>query len=139
MARRLDAGLDRRVSRLWLVIPCLTAVACAGVPTGPSTEAIACDVEVRFGSYAMGVDTDLKRRILSLVQNDPGVETSTETPGGREGESTLCVDLDSAAGTDRLYGRIAALIPPYSDRAPTTVIHRDGRSHSAVTPSGSQP
>jgi hypothetical protein len=131
--------MDRRVSRLWLVILGLTTAACATVPTGPSTGTTGCDVEVRFGSYAMGVDTELTRRILSLVQNDPGVETSTETPWGREGESTLCVDLDSAAGTDRLYGRIAALIPPYSDRAPTTVIHRDGRSHSAVMPGRSQP
>lgn len=134
MARRLDARLDRRVSRLALVILCLTAAACASAPTAPSTDTTGCDVEVRFGSYAMGVDPDLKRRILSIVQNDPGVETSTETPWGREGESTLCVDLDSAAATDRLYGRIEAVIPPYSDRAPTTVIHRDGRSHSAVMP-----
>lgn len=127
------------MKRLWLVILGLTAAACATVPTGPSTGTTGCDVEVRFGSYAMGVDTDLKRRILAIVQNDPGVETSTETPWGREGESTLCVDLDSAAATDRLYGRIEAVIPSYSDRAPTTVIHHDGRSHSAVMPGGSQP
>ncbi|MDZ4362551.1 hypothetical protein [Brevundimonas sp.] len=127
------------MKRLWLVILGLTAAACATVPPGPSTGTTGCDVEVRFGSYAMSVDPDLKRRILSIVQNDPGVETSTETPWGREGESTLCVDLDSAAATDRLYGRIEAVIPPYSDRAPTTVIHRDGRSHSAVMPGGSQP
>ena len=103
----------------------------------PAVEHVAesgCEVEVRFGSYAMGVDRELKDSVLQLVGEDSGVLSSTESPWGREGESTLCVQTDNARTADRVYEGIVALLPPHSDRAPTTVIHADGRRREVGLP-----
>ena len=93
-----------------------------------------CDVEIVFGSYAMGVDQELKSRILRTVSNDSDVAEWNERSWGREGESTVCVHSPSEAATDRLYDRLAALIPAHSDRAPTSVEHIDGRRKEATLP-----
>lgn len=93
-----------------------------------------CDVEVSFGSYAMGVDRDLKARIVAFVDGNDDVLDATETPWGREGESTLCVQATSSAGMNRIYDRVASMIPARSERAPTTVTHRDGRTRSSSLP-----
>lgn len=108
-----------------------------GCATSAGTDASAgsnCDVTVSFGSYAMGIDGELRTRVLQLVREDSGVFSSDETPWGREGESTLCVKTDNAGAADRVYNRIVGLLPRYSDQAPTTVTHRDGRTR-AVGPS----
>lgn len=112
----------------------LLAGACAGRghTLQPSLEQ--CDVEIVFGSYAMGVDRDLRSNILRIITSDPDVADWNEKPWGREGESTVCVHSPNEAATDRLYDRIAALIPPHSDRAPTSVIHIDGRRKEATLP-----
>lgn len=93
-----------------------------------------CDVTVNFGSYAMGVDHELKTRIQALLEADAGVEDVEETRWGREGESTLCIHAPGRGVADRLFNQIAEMIPDQSDRAPTTVTHRDGRSDSANPP-----
>jgi hypothetical protein len=98
-----------------------------------------CDVEVSFGSYAMGVDRDLRARIVAFVDGSEDVVDAVETPWGREGESTLCVQAAGASATDRVYVRIAGLIPAQSERAPTTVTHRDGRTKSSTLPPRSWP
>lgn len=95
-----------------------------------------CDVEVSFGSYAMGVDRDLKTRVMAFVDDSDDVVDVTERPWGREGESTLCVLTAGASAADRVYARIAGLIPARSERAPTTVTHRDGRTKSSSTTPG---
>lgn len=93
-----------------------------------------CDVTVSFGSYAMGVDRELKTRILALVAEDPGLDNTEERPWGREGESNLCIHAPRPGQADRLYARIAEMIPSYSDQAPTSVTHRDGRSDASGPP-----
>ncbi len=98
--------------------------------------AAACDVEVSFGSYGSGPDAALKDSILKLVSADPAVTASEMKPWGREGESTLCLTARDEAAANRLYGMIAAQLPSTSTRAPTTVRHRDGRSHATTYPTG---
>lgn len=93
-----------------------------------------CDVEIVFGSYAMGVDGTLKATIVRTVGSDPDVADWQEHPWGREGESTICVHSPNPAATDRFYDRIAALIPASSERAPTSVAHIDGRRKEATLP-----
>ena len=113
----------------------LLLTGCAATPAPPADDRTdTCDVTVSFGSYAMGVDHDLKTRIQSVIDGDNGVASSEETRWGREGESTLCVRTYDAASAVRIYGLIAEMIPDQSDRAPTTVTHRDGRSDSANPP-----
>ncbi len=110
-------------------------VALAGCGTmEPAAVREGCDVEVSFGSYAMGVDRDLKARIVAFVDGSDDVVDTVETPWGREGESTLCVQAASSAGTNRIYDRVASMIPAHSERAPTTVTHRDGRTRSSTLP-----
>lgn len=97
--------------------------------------AAACDVEVSFGSFGQGVDVPLRDQVLAVVRADPDVASSSETPWGREGESTLCLTIKDEAAANRLYGMIAAQLPSTSTRAPTTVRHRDGRSRAVAYPS----
>jgi hypothetical protein len=98
--------------------------------------ATGCDVEVSFGSYGAGPDAALKDSILTLIKADPGVTASEMKPWGREGESTLCLTAKDEAAANRLYGTLAAQLPSTSTRAPTTVRHRDGRSHATIWPAG---
>jgi hypothetical protein len=101
--------------------------------THPVTPGV-CHVEVSFGSYAMGVDGELKARIQAVVEADEDVLDVEETRWGREGESTLCISTLGMPAADRLYAEIATLIPERSARAPTTISHLDGRSHGSTYP-----
>jgi len=121
------------VTRSAAVLLTLLVAACAG-PRTLEPSIAQCDVEIVFGSYAMGVDQDLRAVILRAVRSDPDVADWSEQRWGREGETTVCVHSPNAAATDRLYDRIAALIPQHSDRAPTSVIHIDGRRKEATLP-----
>lgn len=117
-----------------ILTTCLLLVGCAPRVADEAVVGSGCDVEVRFGSYAMGVDQELKTRIIQVVDGNPDVESWVSTPWGREGESTLCIVTDTAAASDRVYDRIVDLMPQYSERAPTTVTHADGRSRAVSMP-----
>lgn len=117
--------------------------ACTSSPPSPADDRplilkTGCDVLVSFGSYGMGVDQELRGRILSFVENSPDAAAWPERPWGREGESSVCVLTDDVAATDRLYEGIVALVPRYSSRAPTMVVHIDGRRHASGMPPGSE-
>jgi hypothetical protein len=107
---------------------------CAGGPTLTESGIEGCDLEVTFGSYAMGVDQALKVEIQNRIDGEAAVSSIEERWWGREGESTICIRTFDAAGADRLYTAVAAMIPEHSDRAPTTVSHLDGRSHGSTWP-----
>lgn len=122
---------------------CLLLGACTSAPppadTGGEEMLIlkhGCDVTVSFGSYGMGVDRELKARILSFVEDGSDAAAWPESTWGREGESSFCILTDTVAATNRLYDGIVALIPRYSSRAPTMVTHIDGRSHASSLPPG---
>ena len=116
-----------------LALSGLLLAGCATTPPAPTDDGV-CDVTVSFGSYAMGVDHALKAQIQGVIDGEAGVAASQETPWGREGESTLCVRTFNGAAADRLFAAIADLIPATSDRAPTTVTHRDGRTDASGPP-----
>ena len=118
--------------RAFVLVAVLALAACETME--PPAVREGCDVKVDFGSYAMGVDRDLKARIVAFVDGAEDVVEATETPWRREGESTLCVQAASSAGMDRVYDRVASMIPARSERAPTTVTHRDGRTKSSSMP-----
>lgn len=116
------------------ILLALLVGACAGPRHTLQPVIEQCDVEIVFGSYAMGVDGELKASILRTLSSDPNVADWNDHPWGREGESTVCVHSPNQAATDRFYDRIAALIPTHSDRAPTSVAHIDGRRKEATLP-----
>ncbi len=117
-----------------LALSALALAGCATVPPVSGGADDACDVTVVFGSYAMGVDHQLKVEIQNIIDGDAGVASVVETPWGREGESNLCIHTSSAAAADRLYAVIADLIPEHSNRAPTSVTHRDSRTDQSIWP-----
>ena len=142
MVCRFITRLQRRPAMKFGLIAAsalLLAAACAPVaPSGPISDVQrACDVTVSFGSYAMGVDHELKTRILILVDQAVGLDNMEERRWGREGESDLCIHAPAPGAADRLFEQIAALIPATSDRAPTTVTHRDGRRDQSTWPDAS--
>ncbi|MGV8929472.1 MAG: hypothetical protein ACOH1E_06955 [Brevundimonas sp.] len=112
----------------------LLLAACAGPRHTLQPTIELCDVEIVFGSYAMGVDQALKASILRTVRSNADVAEWSEVRWGREGESTVCVHSPNESAADRLYDRIAVQIPTYSDRAPTSVVHIDGRRKEATLP-----
>ena len=120
----------RGLAAALLLAGCATADQAVTHPVTPGV----CHVEVSFGSYAMGVDGDLKTRIQAVITGDEDVLGVEESRWGREGESTLCISTLGMPAADRLYSEIAALIPEHSDRAPTTVSHLDGRSEGSTWP-----
>jgi hypothetical protein len=88
----------------------LAAAACQSAPT-PAEPQEACSVSVRFGSYAMGIDTGTAARIEALLAGSKDVRNVTRSGGGREGEYALCVTAADAAGAARLFDGIARLLP----------------------------
>ena len=98
------------------------APACATVPPAPE----GCGVEIRFGSYAMGIDRGAAAAVEKLAAEDPDVTGLSRTTGGREGEYALCARTRNAAAAQRLFERIRALLPP-APRGPITLLAEDLR------------
>jgi len=84
-----------------------------------------CPLEIRFGSYAMGIDRPTLEAVEALLAGDPAVESVERHPWGREGEVTLCARVASDEEAARLHGRVAALFPP-DPRGPLSVSTRGG-------------
>jgi hypothetical protein len=95
----------------------LTFAGCAGAtqPTG------GCSLEVRFGSYAMGIDQRAAAAVHRIIAADEGVVSIERNGAGREGEYGLCVHTRSAAATSRLLGQIRSVLPS-RPHGPITVI-----------------
>jgi hypothetical protein len=111
------------------------AASCATEPGPRRTEGIAmqdtaCEVTVRFGSFATGIDRRAEAIVDQLIRADGSITQVTRSPHGMEGEYTLCVRTASTAAADRLFARLKASLGE-SLRAPVTVTGPQGRSYSA--------
>ena len=97
----------------------LAATACqsAALPVDP---AAACSVTVRFGSYAMGIDSATAAAVDKLVAESREVKGVSRSAAGREGEYALCISTRDAAAARILFDRIAALLPA-QPRGPVSV------------------
>ena len=102
----------------------LAAAACqsAAVPADPVS---ACNVTVRFGSYAMGIDTAAAAAVDKLLSGNKAVKHVSRVGAGREGEYVLCISTGDAAAA-ALFQRIAALLPA-RPRGPISVEAGDRR------------
>ncbi len=92
-------------------LPALLAVAACQSAGAPAQPAEACALSIRFGSYAMGIDTAAARAVERLVSESKDVVGVTRSAAGREGEYVLCVETRGAAASARLAERVAALLP----------------------------
>ena len=81
-----------------------------------------CALEVRFGSYAMGIDRAAAARIEALVAADKAVRGVRRIGEGREGEYALCVTAASPRALAPLSRRIRGAIPK-TPRGPIVVLH----------------
>ena len=115
---------------------CAVTGGCAGEPSAVAatsgTDPQACGLTVRFGSYAMGIDTASAQRVEELLRRDRAVRAVERRPWGREGEVDLCAQVQPAEAT-RLFEAIRPLLPP-KPRGPITVLLADGRRYQ-VPPS----
>jgi glutamate synthase domain-containing protein 2 len=97
----------------------LALTACQSVAVPAEAEA-ACQVTVRFGSYAMGIDSGAAKAIDALLAGSPDVTNITRTGAGREGEYVLCVQTRDKAKAARLVEQIRPLLP-VKPRGPISV------------------
>ena len=88
-----------------------------------------CDVTVRFGSYAMGIDRPTFERVDRLLLRDRRIAKSDQQRWGREGEVTICAKARRRADIAPLFYRIKALFPR-NPRGPLT-LEAGGRTFSA--------
>ncbi len=121
--------------RTMILALCAATGACAGEPAatastaGSDPAAQACGLTVRFGSYAMGIDTAAAARVEDLLRRDRAVRSVERRPWGREGEVDLCVQVAPAQAA-RLFDQIRPLLPA-KPRGPITVSLADGRRYQA--------
>ncbi|HZG08550.1 MAG TPA: hypothetical protein VEZ70_06190 [Allosphingosinicella sp.] len=109
----------------------IATAACQSAPV-PDESIAACSVTVRFGSYAMGIDTAAAARIEALLAENRDSRKVSREGGGREGEYALCVSAADAAGAARLVTAITALLPE-RPRGPISV-EGAGRKVEAPAP-----
>jgi glutamate synthase domain-containing protein 2 len=103
----------------------LALTACQSVAAPAEAEA-ACQVTVRFGSYAMGIDSGAAAAIDALLAGSPDVRGVTRTGAGREGEYVLCVRTSNTAAASRLMASMRPLLPA-KPRGPISVEGPNGR------------
>lgn len=91
----------------------------------------ACPLEITFGSYAMGVDHELKSAIISFIETSALVAQGIERSYGKEGESKICLNaFKSKANAAKTALQIKELIDAgHSKRAPTSITF-DGLTYS---------
>lgn len=88
-----------------------------------------CDVTIRFGSYATGIDRKAAATVERLIGADRSVTRVTRSPPEREGEYSLCVRTASRDHAVRLFETLEkSLRKPVN--APVFV-NGPGRSFSA--------
>ena len=93
----------------------------------------ACDVGVRFGSFATGIDGKAAVAVEQLIATDTAVAEVTRSPRGIEGEYSVCVRTRSPAEAAGLFERLKQTVGPQV-RAPVTIVGPQG-SHSVSTTS----
>lgn len=103
----------RRVSLLFALS--LVAVACAPTPpVSAGTPLTDCELRVRFGSYASGIDREALDRVRTALQADARTAGLSERPWGREGERDLCVAVRTQADARALVETARTAIPARS-------------------------
>jgi len=92
----------------------------------------ACDVSVRFGSYAMGIDQKSFERVERYAARNKRLIAATSVERwGREGERTVCLDTRSRRATNQVFSDLKRLIRAKAERGPTEVKTVDGRAWNA--------
>lgn len=87
-----------------------------------------CPVVVSFGSYAMGIDQAAHREIKRYASRSHRIRIVSETPWGREGERTMCIDARTKKDANRAFDDLRAMIRAGARTGPTTVATASGRT-----------
>ena len=118
--------------RMLILALCAASGGCTPEPGSVATTGVAapvaCALTVRFGSYAMGIDTATAQRVEAMLRSDLAVRSVERLPWGREGEVDLCAQVQPAADAARLFETIRPLLPA-KPRGPITVSLADGRTY----------
>jgi|GEM_PF-6239374 len=98
-----------------LGVPTTLAMAETPPPTNAS-----CDITLSFGSYAMGIDHEVKAKITAYVEKSKDITGHRLTPWGREGEKNLCLSVKPET-FEKVYKDLKAMIPEKSAKAWTEI------------------
>ena len=91
-----------------------------------------CDISVRFGSYAMGIDQRSFDRVERYASRHKRLVARTSVERwGREGERTVCLDTRSRRATNQVFSDLKRLVRAGAARGPTEITAADGRVWSA--------
>jgi len=113
-----------------LPVVALVALAMPASAFAQAASAPGCAVRVEFASYAMGIDRAAFDRVQALLKRDRGVRGVEVQRWGREGETSLCVQLRRPGDARRVFGRVKAALPA-KPRGPITVEARGGLRFAA--------
>lgn len=97
-------------------------------PAAARADSPACDVSVRFGSYAMGIDGRAFEKIQRYITRHPRlIRAASVMSWGREGEKTVCLTtFNGRAGMTTVFRDIRGLVGK-GRRGPVEVRTLDGR------------
>lgn len=95
------------------VAACAQATAPGEAPASRpvSAEVAACEVKVRFGSFASGIDRDAFTAIQDALSADERVAAVDVRTWGREGERDLCVALRRPADAAAVAALVQGAVP----------------------------
>lgn len=93
--------------------------------TAPAPGTPQCALNVAFGSYAAGIDRPAFDKVQASLKRDARVRSVSLQRWGREGETTLCIDLRRDRDVRAVFGRVKALLPA-RPKGPITVEARGG-------------
>lgn len=93
-----------------------------------------CDIHLSFGSYGSGTPHKVIKEIYSLLQKKRDIKKSLVWYWGKEGESDLCLILESKEITDSYFLEIKKLIPEFSKQGYTKLQTSTGKTWGTSWP-----
>ena len=106
---------------LGLVVALIGLAACA-TPAASNDGTQACDVTLRFGSYAAGVNLPLAERMEAAARRDKGLTVSERRYWGREGEFDLCMTVRPGRNARAVFRRYRTMLPDHDPRSWTQIV-----------------
>jgi hypothetical protein len=98
-----------------------------GLPGSP--DVLPCVVRIDFTSLAAGPDYDTWNAVRAYVADSKEIYSAGAWTWGKEGEFSVCLDLDPGEGAAKVMSDLATVIPqtPAGNGGPTRVVRGSGQ------------
>jgi hypothetical protein len=120
----------------WSAAASATPVEKRGFLRNISPDNLACVVRVDFTSLAAGPDYETWNTVRAYIAVSKDIHLAEAWTWGREGEFSLCLQIDEASRADTVVADLAAIIPkdPVGKAGPTHVIRPSAGKPPQTTP-----